>query len=51
MYRPTWPFLLILIVYGPGVVFVKYLDMLPCDLDRLYFRKSSPYKADSARLS
>ena len=26
MYGPTWPFLLILIVYGPGVVFVKYWD-------------------------
>ena len=24
MYGPTWPFLLILIVYGPDVVFVKY---------------------------
>ena len=23
-----WPFLLILIVYGPGVVFVKHWDML-----------------------
>ena len=30
MHKPTWPFLLILIVYGPGVVFVKYWDMLPC---------------------
>ena len=37
MYVPTWPFLLILIVYGLGVVFVKYWDMLPCDWDRLYF--------------
>ena len=26
MYGPTWPFLLILIAYGPGVVFVKYWD-------------------------
>ena len=33
MYGPTWPFLLILIVYGPGVVFVKYWD-------RLYFGKA-----------
>ena len=24
MYGSTWPFLLILIVYGPGVVFVKF---------------------------
>ena len=23
MHGPTWPFLLILIVYGPGVVFVR----------------------------
>ena len=33
----VWPFLLILIVYGPGVVFVKYWDRLPCDWDILYF--------------
>ena len=26
-----------LIVYGPGVVFVKYWDRLPCDWDMLYF--------------
>ena len=26
MYGPKWPFLLILIVYGPGVVVVNYLD-------------------------
>ena len=25
------------IVYGPGVVFVKYWDRFPCDCDRLYF--------------
>ena len=37
MFGPKWPFLLILIVYGPDVVLVKYWDMLPCDLDRLYF--------------
>ena len=35
MHGPTWPFLLILIVYGPGVVFVKYWDRFPCDWDRL----------------
>ena len=34
MFGPKWPFLLILIVYGPGVVFVKYWDRLPCDWDR-----------------
>ena len=28
MHGPKWPFLLILIVYGPSVVFVKYLDRL-----------------------
>ena len=28
MHGPTWPFLLILIVYGPDVVFVKYWDKL-----------------------
>ena len=37
MFGPKWPFLLILIVYGPGVVFVKYWDRLPCDWDKLYF--------------
>ena len=26
MHGPKWPFLLILIVYEPGVVFVKYWD-------------------------
>ena len=31
MYGPTGPFLLILIVYGPGVVFVKHWDRLPWD--------------------
>ena len=36
MYGPTWAFLLILIVYGPGVVLVKYWDRLPCDWDGLY---------------
>ena len=36
MFEPKWPFLLILIVYGPGVVFVKYWDRLLCVLDRLY---------------
>ena len=36
MFGPKLPFLLILIVYGPGVVFVKYWDRLPCDCDRLY---------------
>ena len=35
MYGPTWPFLLILIVYGLGVVFVKHWDRLSCDWDRL----------------
>ena len=29
-------FLLILIVYGPSVVFVKYWDKLSCDWDKLY---------------
>ena len=33
MFGPKWPFLLILFVYGPGVVFVKYWDRLPCDWD------------------
>ena len=33
MFGLKWPFLLILIVYGPGVVFVKYWDRLPCDWD------------------
>ena len=33
MYGPTWPFLLILIVYGPGVVVVNYWDRL-CTLGR-----------------
>ena len=28
MHGPTWPFLLILIIYEPGVVFVKYWDRL-----------------------
>ena len=28
MHGPKWPFLLILIVYGPSVVFVKYWDRL-----------------------
>ena len=37
MQKPKWPFLLILIVYGPGVVFVKYSDRLSCDWDKLYF--------------
>ena len=37
MYGLTWPFLLILIVYGSGVVFIKYWDRLPCDCDMLYF--------------
>ena len=36
MFGLKWPFLVILIVYGPGVVFVKYWDKLPCDWDRLY---------------
>ena len=36
MYGLTWPFLLILIVYGPGVVLVKYWDKFPYDWDRLY---------------
>ena len=34
MFEPKWPFLLILIVYGPGVVFIKYWDTLPCGWDR-----------------
>ena len=33
MYGPTWLFLLILIVYGPGVVFVKHGDRF-CTLGR-----------------
>ena len=33
MYWPTWPFLLILIVYGPGVVIVNCWDRL-CTLGR-----------------
>ena len=33
MYGPTWPFLLILIVHGPGVVVVNYWDRL-CTLGR-----------------
>ena len=37
MYGPTWAFLLILIVYGLGVVLVKYWDRLPYDWDMLYF--------------
>ena len=37
MYGPMWPFLLILIVYGLDVVFVKYWNRLSCDYDRLYF--------------
>ena len=51
MYGPTWSFLLILIVYGPGVVFVKHWDTLPCDWDMLYFGWSSSYKGDSTRFS
>ena len=35
MFGPKWSFLLILIVYGLGVVFVKYWDMLTCGWDRL----------------
>ena len=31
MFGPKWLFLLILIVYGPDVVFVKYRDKLSCD--------------------
>ena len=42
MYGPTWPFLLILIVYGPGVVFVKYWDRLPCDWDRFCILGRAP---------
>ena len=30
MFGPKWPFLLILIVYGPGVVFVRYWERFPC---------------------
>ena len=34
MYGPMWPFLLILIVYGPSVVFFfNCWDRLPCDWD------------------
>ena len=33
MYGPMWPFLLILIVYGPGVVVVNCWDRL-CTLGR-----------------
>ena len=36
----NWPFLLILIIYGLGVVFVKYWDKLPCDWDRLYLGRA-----------
>ena len=39
-----WPFLLILIVYGPGVVFVKYWDGLPCDWDRFILSRASRTK-------
>ena len=37
MHGPTRPFLRILIIYGPGVVFVKYWDKFPCDWDMLYY--------------
>ena len=37
MYGLMWSFLLILIVYGLGVVFVKHWDKLSCDWDMLYF--------------
>ena len=42
MFEPKWPFLLILIVYGPGVIFVKYLDRLPCDWDMFYTLGRAP---------
>ena len=34
MYGLTWPFLLILIVYGTRVVVVKYWNRLSCDWNR-----------------
>ena len=37
MYGPASPFLLILIIYGLGEVFVNYWDRLPSDWDRLNF--------------
>ena len=40
MYRPTWPFLLILIVYGPGVFVVNYWDRL-CTLGRAPLTKET----------
>ena len=40
MFGPKWSFLLILIVYGPGVVFVKYWDRLSCVWGRLYLGKA-----------
>ena len=30
MYGPKWPFLLILFVYGPGVVVVNGTGFVPC---------------------
>ena len=40
MYGPTWPFLLILIVYGPGVVVVNCWDWF-CTLGRAPYTKET----------
>ena len=37
MYGSKWRFYSFLSVCGPGEVFVKYWDRLPCDYDMLYF--------------
>ena len=44
MYRPKWPFLLILFVCGPGVVVVKLLG-------HVMFWVELPIQGDSARFS
>ena len=36
MHGPKWPFLLILFVYEPSVVFVKYWDSVTPRLERVY---------------
>ena len=40
MYEPKWPFLLILIVYGPGVVVLNFWDRL-CTLGRVLHTKET----------
>ena len=47
MFGPKWPFLLILIVYGPGVVFVKYWDRLPCGWDRFCTLGRAPHTKET----